>query len=119
MDEKIKKSIISLYNRGYRVSPYREWRKDLFDMKNSHQEITNYIYDRFRKTTDPVEYYTSMIFLVNVIPDKELFIPYHESPQHRELISGTIEQNEIIEEDITEKNICIIDTIDQIRPIGG
>ena len=119
MNEKIKESIMNLYNRGYRVSPYQSWRRDLFDMKNSHQEITNYIYDRFKKTTDVVEYYTSMVFLAHVIPDEELFIPYQESPQHQELLSGAVKSDETVVDEVPKGQIQIMNTINQIRPIGG
>jgi len=122
MNEKIKTVIMSLYRQSYGIEPYQTWPKDLFDMKNPHQEIVRYIHNRFKTTTDEVEFYTAMIFLVHEVPDKELFISYQESPQHLKLISkDKFSDNKSTDNKYADNKVFrinIINTIQTIKTIG-
>ena len=126
MNEKIKTTIMSLYRQSYGIEPYQTWPKDLFDMKNPHQEIVRYIHNRFKTTTDEVEFYTAMIFLVHEVPDKELFISYQESPQHLKILGDKIIKHKSSDKHKHTDNkyagkvprIDIINTIQTIKPIG-
>jgi len=122
MNEKIKESIMNLYRKGYRIRPYQTWPNDLFDMKNPRQEIVRYIHNRFKTTTDEVEFYTAMIFLVHEVPDKELFISYQESPQHLKLISkDKFSDNKSTDNKYADNKVFrinIINTIQTIKTIG-
>ena len=125
MNEKIKTAIMSLYRQAYRIEPYQTWPKDLFDMKNPHQEVVRYIHNRFKITTDEVEFYTAMIFLVHEVSDKELFISYQESPQHLKILGNKITNHKFPDNKHTDNKyadkvsgIDIINTIQTIKPIG-
>lgn len=120
MNEKVKEAIMNLYRQGSKVKPYKDWKADLFDAKNSQQDITNYIYDRFKTATNEVEFYTAMIFLVHKIPDDELFISYQESPQHLMILEGEMIDHESADARCTDDhtlNINIINTIQAIQAI--
>jgi len=78
--EHLKQRILTAYRRPYGFSHIPpNWGDKLW--KKSTSDIHEFIEDRFRDTLDAVEYYSAMVLLWKTIPEKELLVEFHESPQ--------------------------------------
>lgn len=76
----LKQRILSAYRKpyGFMYTP-PEWDKNLWKKKTS--DIYDYIEGRFHDTMDVVEYYSAMVFLWKTVPNAELLVEFHKSPQ--------------------------------------
>lgn len=81
--ERLKQRVLNAYRKrgGFRYVP-PEWDKKLW--KKSTDDIHEFIDGRFADTLDVVEYYSAMVFLWKTLPNKELLVEFHDSPQWRE-----------------------------------
>lgn len=78
--EAIKQRVLNAYRKpyGFLYVPI-EWDKKLW--KKSTSDIYEFIEDRFRNTMDVTEYYSAMIFLWKTMPNAEILVEFHDSPQ--------------------------------------
>lgn len=76
----LKQRILSAYRRPYGFSyVYPDWGAKLW--KKSTSDIYEFLEGRFRETLDVVEYYSTMVLLWKTMPNSELLVEFHDSPQ--------------------------------------
>ena len=80
----LKKRIVDAYSKphGFLYVP-STWDKKLW--KKTSADIYDYIDARFRNTLDTIEYYSAMVLLYKHVPNQELLVEFHDSPQWSEV----------------------------------
>lgn len=78
---------------GYMPPVFIDWPKSLWDSPNEHNEITDFLEERFDTTLDRDEYYCTLFYLDKVVSHDLLFVYFEHSPQYRERYGTETERN--------------------------
>jgi hypothetical protein len=80
----LKQRVVNAYSkpRGF-LYVHPAWNKNLW--KKTTSDIYEFLEGRFRETLDVVEYYSTMVLLWRTLPNSELLVEFHQSPQWMEV----------------------------------
>lgn len=98
---------------------YHGWEAKLW--KKSTSDIHEFLEGRFRETLDAVEYYSAMVLLWKTLPNSELLVEFHQSPQWIEVAKTyhiakkkPVSRNK---QNSTERSVQTIETVKSVGTI--
>jgi hypothetical protein len=122
--ESLKQRVLDAYSKSYGfLYVHPAWETKLW--KKSTADICEFLEGRFRETLDVVEYYSAMVLLWKTLPNSELLVEFHQSPQWAE-VADTYRtcdhtgKNETLvrnKQNTTEQNIQPIETVKSVGTI--
>lgn len=130
--EALKQRILSAYRkRGGFSYVYPAWDAKLW--KKPTSQIYEFLEGRFRETLDSIEYYSAIVLLWKTLPNSELLVEFHDSPQWQKAANTYIDcvgtSNDLNQKQTTNRSkqksvkrgkqpIETVKLVDTIRVIG-
>lgn len=114
----LKKRVISAYRkRGGFSYVHPTWDAKLW--KKPTSDIYEFLEGRFRETLDAVEYYSTIVLLWKTLPDSELLVEFHKSPQCMEVAKtyDHMDRNKPVsrnEQNMTEHSVQPVETVKSV-----
>ena len=92
---------------AYRKKGGFQYQNPLWDKKlwsRTNDEIREFFLKMFETTLDVVEYYAAIIYLWRTVPNQELLVEFHESPQWIEAFGTTGTCNHLDQKQTTNRS---------------
>jgi hypothetical protein len=125
----LKQRVINAYSKPHGfLYVHPTWGTKLW--KKSTSDIYEFLEGRFRETLDVVEYYSTLVLLWKTLPNSELLVEFHDSPQWIKAFGMIGTCNHLDQKQTTNKSkqpsvkrgaqpIETVKSVDTIRVIGN